>query len=174
MATVTQRPPEEARARATGDDGSRAPLPANESPPLISAPALGVLVAFGLLVVLAMGWWSAALFGVLDFPAGGSDAGGVQSATGGPDVVDVVATEFKFTPNRLTLAGPGELTVTLQNKGLIEHDFVIEGVDGRVATAAGKAGTAVFTVGQAGTYAYFCSIAGHREAGMEGRLVVRA
>ena len=172
METVTQRPPEEERTRADGDGASRAPIPANESPPVITATAMGVLVAFGLLAVLGLGLVYGATFGVPGFSRRGGDEVGVQTAAGGPVDVEVVATEFNFTPTRLTMAGPGDLTVTLQNKGLIEHDIVIEGVDGRVLTAGGKTATGVFKLGKPGTYIYFCSITGHREAGMEGKLVI--
>jgi len=35
-------------------------------------------------------------------------------------------------------------------------------------------GEIVFTVGknQSGTYPYFCTVPGHRQAGMEGKLIV--
>src|SRR5581483_5305429 len=81
--------------------------------------------------------------------------------------VDVTATEFKFTPNRLELAGPGELTINLANKGSVEHDLTVDGV-GAVKAAAGGTAKGVLKFDKPGTYTFYCSIPGHKEAGMVG------
>ncbi len=85
--------------------------------------------------------------------------------------VDVTATEFKFTPNRLELAGPGELTINLANKGSVEHDLTVDGV-GAVKAAAGGTAKGVLKFDKPGTYTFYCSIPGHKEAGMVGQVVV--
>ena len=45
-----------------------------------------------------------------------------------------------------------------------------------IAVAAGPAGQGklTFTPSKAGTYEFFCTVAGHKEAGMVGTLTVKA
>jgi len=73
-------------------------------------------------------------------------------------------------------APPGPLTVRMGNQSSIEHDIALEG-NGVSAKGpvVGKGGTSEFKVDnlQAGTYQYFCTVQGHRAAGMEGTLTVR-
>jgi plastocyanin len=84
-----------------------------------------------------------------------------------------VAEDLAFTqaPERVAA---GVIAVMLRNDGALHHDIAVEGVDGgRAVTVAAPGST---TDGQvrlvAGTYTYFCSVPGHREAGMEGELRV--
>ncbi|MDA0302102.1 MAG: plastocyanin/azurin family copper-binding protein [Chloroflexi bacterium] len=41
-----------------------------------------------------------------------------------------------------------------------------------VAAEAGRVAEIEFTPTQAGTYVFYCTVPGHREAGMEGKLIV--
>jgi mono/diheme cytochrome c family protein len=69
-------------------------------------------------------------------------------------------------------AGAGKLTVESKNASSIPHDIVIDGKgDGAVVTNGGVSKfTATF---KSGTYTYYCSVDGHRQAGMQGKLVVK-
>jgi uncharacterized cupredoxin-like copper-binding protein len=82
--------------------------------------------------------------------------------------------------------------------GQLEHDFVIEKIDVEtkvikdsgstehhmpgmgaendlhVSAQVGETSVIQFTVAEPGTYQYFCSVAGHKEAGMVGELIVVA
>lgn len=84
--------------------------------------------------------------------------------------VTLVGTEFTFDPVDSAIVAGGELT--LHNQGTIEHNIEIEGVAGFVVlTQPNMEASAVVDVAE-GTYTIFCSIPGHREAGMEGTLEV--
>jgi nitrite reductase (NO-forming) len=64
--------------------------------------------------------------------------------------------------------------VTLVNNDGIDHDVVFpdfKAATDRVARK-GASSVTVFRADQAGEHAYFCSLPGHRQAGMEGKLVV--
>ncbi len=65
-----------------------------------------------------------------------------------------------------------EITV-IDNDGLL-HDLTIDefGVSTGQLTSQGMQKTVRFTVTDAGTFIYYCSIPGHRQAGMFGKLVV--
>jgi plastocyanin len=71
-------------------------------------------------------------------------------------------------------AKAGEVTIDFTNASPVEHDVAIA----QGASVAGK--TPVFTGGsktlavklKPGTYTFFCTVPGHRQAGMEGTLTV--
>jgi plastocyanin len=81
-----------------------------------------------------------------------------------------------FEPDALT-AQPGTVTITYSNPSTVQHNIAVEG--GGQGGILGE--TEIFTQGeqelsldnvQAGEYVFFCSVPGHREAGMEGDLTV--
>jgi plastocyanin len=65
----------------------------------------------------------------------------------------------------------GTVPMTLVNEGTIEHNVVIEelGEDRVLDAAAGETDSAEVEL-QPGDYTYYCDVAGHRAAGMEGTL----
>ena len=75
-----------------------------------------------------------------------------------------------FTPSELE-ATEGKVTIDITNPDAFDHDFVIDEFDVKVALPAGETTTVTFEAGP-GTYTFYCSIPGHREAGMEGTLTV--
>ena len=82
-----------------------------------------------------------------------------------------------FSPATLTAAAGSVVTVKLTNAEtapLVNHDWVLEGVDGAAtkALAPGQTGEATFAAPAPGDYKYFCSIGDHRARGMEGTLTV--
>lgn len=109
--------------------------------------------------------------GVADVPAGS----GTPEATpvAGGDVGTVVTLiDGEIQPAELSIAANTDATISVTNSGTIGHNFTVEGTD--FATATIDAGTAEDLVVNlpAGTYTYFCSVPGHREAGMVGTLTV--
>jgi plastocyanin len=66
----------------------------------------------------------------------------------------------------------GAITVKMANKSSTPHDIVIDGKGKSQTVQNGAVGQfkADFT---AGTYTYYCSVDGHRAAGMQGKLTVK-
>ncbi len=66
--------------------------------------------------------------------------------------------------------------ITLINGEGAEHDIVLteQGAASQHVVAKGAATTIAFRAKAPGTTSYYCSLAGHRQAGMEGRFVVKA
>jgi len=87
--------------------------------------------------------------------------------------VPATETEFKIALPKTTVAA-GSYTFEVKNDGKIEHDFVVkgEGVDEKTPTiGAGKSATLEVDL-KPGTYDVYCSIPGHKQAGMDLKLTV--
>lgn len=85
--------------------------------------------------------------------------------------LDVVATEMAFTPDAVAVDA-GDIEVAMTNDGSILHDLRIDDQSFILEAVPDETVSGEVTL-EAGSYAFFCSIPGHREAGMEGVLEVR-
>jgi uncharacterized cupredoxin-like copper-binding protein len=141
------------------------------------------------------GWWIALLVAGLLVLAG---CGGAQNQTAGASDVTIAATEFAFAPAVVNARVGQPITIVFQNDGAVEHDWSIAGLpatdvhassegqsDGHgegghggempevhVAAMSGEHGSLTFTPTKAGRYEFTCTVAGHKEAGMKGTLIV--
>jgi plastocyanin len=106
-----------------------------------------------------------------------SAAGGGGGEAGG-SIVKIAApsgTELAYTTKKAS-AKAGQVSVEFENPQELQHDVSIEDSSGKVLgeTELVAQGTATTTVNlKPGTYTFFCSVPGHREAGMEGTLTVK-
>lgn len=98
------------------------------------------------------------------------------TTTTAPEAVDVdrtmeiSATEFAFSPDDIGFS-PGEVVrLVLSNDGAVLHDLSIPELDVYLDAAPGTSAEVILTVPDTApaTAAFFCTVAGHREAGMEG------
>jgi uncharacterized cupredoxin-like copper-binding protein len=89
-------------------------------------------------------------------------------------VVHVYASEFGYETDSLEAHAGEPFTIMLHNAGALEHDIVIEGFenDGGIHLTPGEDGKATFTVSEHGEYKVYCTVPGHRDAGMESILTV--
>ena len=102
---------------------------------------------------------------------GQAEAGGEGASTTLNVEADAAALAFNTT--KLT-AKAGQVTIAFKNPSAIPHNVVIEENGKELAgfepiTESEKSETAEL---KAGTYTFYCSVPGHREAGMEGTLTV--
>jgi nitrite reductase (NO-forming) len=74
----------------------------------------------------------------------------------------------------LTAAEGQVVQLTLINGEGAEHDIVLPDQDARSPRVTGKGAstTIAFRAAKSGDFVYFCSVPGHRQAGMEGQFVV--
>ena len=80
-----------------------------------------------------------------------------------------------FDTDNLT-ATAGKVTVKFTNNSNIQHDVVVTNSANKVLgkTPVFTGGTKAFTATlKPGTYTYYCSVPGHRQAGMQGTLTVK-
>lgn len=117
---------------------------------------------------------------------------------------EIVATDIAYDTNQLEVMTGQPIKVTFRNEGALEHDFSImklplsgevmsTQMEGEMAghdddmhnmaeepevhVAArmnGGSNVLQFTPAEPGTYEYYCTVAGHKEAGMVGALTVQA
>ena len=119
-----------------------------------------IIIALGVLAVIAAGCGSGG------GAAAGDEAGGSTLAVTGTDALT-------FQPAELT-AQAGTVTVELTAGSGVNHTFVVEGVGGDDPVVdAGAGETATGTVDlSSGEYTVYCSVPGHRDAGMHATLRV--
>lgn len=87
--------------------------------------------------------------------------------------VEVGSTSFEFEPSVITVTAGEDVAISLSSDDIL-HDFTIDEVDVHVAADRGETVDGGLRVDEPGTYTYYCTVPGHREAGMEGTLVVEA
>ncbi|HET7053527.1 MAG TPA: plastocyanin/azurin family copper-binding protein [Solirubrobacterales bacterium] len=83
--------------------------------------------------------------------------------------------EIAYTTTEAT-AKAGKVTVDFKNPQSLTHDVAIEDSSGKTVgqtEVIGEGETSTTVNLKPGTYHYFCTVPGHREAGMEGTLVVK-
>lgn len=92
--------------------------------------------------------------------------GDAGSSTTAIDLVDIA-----FNPAEVALSAGTDQELTLTNTGAAPHNFSIDELGISVDLQSGES-TTVTVNGAAGTYAFYCNVPGHREAGMEGTLTL--
>lgn len=101
-----------------------------------------------------------------DPPRAVSDGGSIEMAAG-----DFYYTDF------VGEVAEGDIEITIDNVAAGTHNIVIDGVnqgsDPVIEANGGETATGTYNL-FAGEYTFYCSISGHRSAGMEGTIVVEA
>lgn len=85
--------------------------------------------------------------------------------------IEVAATSFEFDPDEITVTAGEDVAIVLSSDDLL-HDFTIDDIDVHVAADRNETAEGGLRADEPGEYTYYCSVAGHREGGMEGTLVV--
>ena len=85
--------------------------------------------------------------------------------------IEVTASSFAFDPDEITIAVGEDIAIVLTSTDIV-HDLTIAELDAHVAAEPGETDAGGFRADEAGTYTFYCSVDGHRAAGMEGTLVV--
>ncbi len=105
----------------------------------------------------------------------GSPAAPATKGPGGTLQLAADTSAIAYDKTELT-SKAGKVTIDFTNPAALEHDVAIEAEDGKELAASeviAEGKTSVSTELAPGTYAFFCTVPGHREAGMEGVLTVR-
>ena len=102
-------------------------------------------------------------------PAAGGGAGHALSLSANPEG------QLKYSTSTLT-AKPGKVSITFTNMASLSHNLTVASSSGAQvgATETFQGGSKTLALNlTAGTYKFFCTVPGHRAAGMEGTLTVQ-
>lgn len=139
----------------------------------ITAPALAVGLVLGMLGVAGAGALAASA-GIREIHHGEGE-GEAEGGGGGEIPADALVWTTETTDLAYTQAPPsgtaGPVTIAIDNPTAIPHNVVFEGFEGDRVLAEATSGSDFSSAEvPADTYTYYCSIPGHREAGMEGEI----
>jgi uncharacterized cupredoxin-like copper-binding protein len=84
----------------------------------------------------------------------------------------LTAAHYRFDQAELRARVGETVALRLENSDAGAHSFDIDELNVHVAMPAGTPALALFKPSAPGTYTFYCSVPGHREAGMVGRLIV--
>lgn len=105
--------------------------------------------------------------------AGATTAGG---GTGSGATLQIAAEAGALAYDKTSLeAAAGNVTIEFTNPSGLTHDVTLDGpgVEDEGTDIIRSGSTSVTLDLQAGEYTFYCSVDGHRAAGMEGKLVVK-
>jgi len=104
--------------------------------------------------------------------------GGGGSGGGGGSVIEIDAAEgsdLAFVQKDAT-AKAGQVSIEFTNPQSLSHDVAVEDANGKTIgkteLVADSSATTTLANLKPGEYTFYCSVPGHREAGMEGTLTV--
>ncbi len=105
--------------------------------------------------------------------------GGSKEAANAPVVkgareIRLRGTSFDFDQKTINVSANEEVTIAFTATDA-EHDVTVEGVKGVghiVHAQKGKTARGGLKIPTPGTYTFYCSVSGHRKAGMTGQLIV--
>jgi plastocyanin len=107
-----------------------------------------------------------------------TSAGGQAQAGGVTEAIDVSSPadgSLVFQPNGLT-AKPGNVAITYDNPSQVPHSIAVATANGNVLGEVQPFTNGKQTVDlsslASGKYVFYCTVPGHREAGMQGNLTV--
>jgi plastocyanin len=118
-----------------------------------------------------------AVAGALCVAGGGASAIAATAHSAGAHTVAIAANPtglLKYVKSSITTT-PGKVTISFTNKSPLPHDVVLINSKNKILgkTPIFNGGTKSFTVTlTAGKYTFYCSVPGHRAAGMQGTLTV--
>ena len=87
--------------------------------------------------------------------------------------IEVTARSFEFDPGEITVTAGEDVAIVLTSEDLL-HDFTVDELDAHVAAEADETNEGGLRADEPGRYTFYCTVAGHRDAGMEGTLIVEA
>ena len=111
--------------------------------------------------------------------ASSSSSSSPRSAAAGRSELSLAADpsgQLRFAKSSLS-ANAGKITIKFTNSASLAHNLTVQqGTSGPVlgATPTFSGGTKTLTLQlKPGTYTYYCTVPGHRQAGMQGTLTVK-
>jgi uncharacterized cupredoxin-like copper-binding protein len=121
----------------------------------------------GLLALAALGLGAILVAAIA--PAGASTGVSAETLAGLPALTSA---QHQFDQTELRAKAGETVALRLENQDAAGHSFDIDELDIHVSMPPGQPALALFKVSTPGTYTFYCSVPGHRDAGMVGTLIV--
>lgn len=103
----------------------------------------------------------------------GEEASGGSGDDSRPADLRVIAKEYRFEPAALAIDAGKPYVLEVENIGSIPHDLSVRKGGFKLTVQRGKTGRKTLEIEEPGTYEIYCSLPGHKSAGMDGELTVR-
>ncbi len=100
-------------------------------------------------------------------------AGPSAASSAGAPALLVTAHDLSFTPREITADGGAAVRLTLHNAGRIVHNLTIDELGVQIVASPGQTESVDLADVPPGSYTFYCSVSGHRQAGMFGTLTVK-
>ena len=97
---------------------------------------------------------------------GGSGNGGAATANGGQVEFDVMLADISVMPNSIEVPAGALITLHVTNNGQLDHDLKVEGGDAGTTRLKSGESQDVEVGPFTADSAIWCTVAGHKEAGM--------
>lgn len=105
-------------------------------------------------------------------PNASPGASPMASPSASSNEVMLAAEDIKYDKTELKIPANTDVKVTLENKGMLQHDWAVDELKVMIDILdAGEKGSVTVNA-DAGEYEYYCTVPGHKEAGMVGKLIV--
>jgi Cu-Zn family superoxide dismutase len=101
-----------------------------------------------------------------------ADDAAASAGSGAAEPITVTAHDIFFDPKEITIPADTDVTIIIPNEGAALHDFVIDELGIDAGDIPPGETVEVVINAPAGEYEYYCSVPGHKAAGMLGTLVV--
>lgn len=96
----------------------------------------------------------------------------VSTTTEDSNIIEVEGGSMYFKPNEIKVKLGETVKIKFTNAGGM-HDFVIDEFNVKTKIlGSGKTETIEFTTDKLGEFEFYCSVAGHRQSGMFGKVIV--
>lgn len=87
--------------------------------------------------------------------------------------ISVEGSEFKFTPNTLSVKKGEKVKLAFKNAGSFPHNVTVNELNVSTNTiGGGETDSVEFTADKTGTFEMYCSVGNHRQRGMVGKVSV--
>lgn len=138
---------------------------------LLAVAGTGAMGGWGM---SAMGEWGMGNPGSMPHMGGGRNTPPATAAApiAGAERVAVSLVDFGFRPGVIRLQAGKPVNLEVVNTGRVLHDLTIPALGFRAVVQPGQRATVGLPAAPGGEYEFYCSVPGHREAGMAGQLIV--
>lgn len=101
-----------------------------------------------------------------------ADDAAASADAGAAEPITVTAHDIYFDPKEITIPADTDVTIIIPNEGAALHDFVIDELGIDAGNIPPGETVEIVINAPAGEYEYYCSVPGHKAAGMWGTLIV--